>query len=195
MPRSVWRRVLREMLHCTSRVSSPCAANSSWHHDRANRPRSSARGSMSTTYAPGNPVSVNTIRASLLLHRPDADVLDLRGLRHRQRVQHHGGNVLGAKTGVRIVGAPLHVVHLGLHRRRGPAWKHADDAHAVAMHFLAQAVGERPGGMLGRAVLADARAGDEAGARIDEDDLAAGVSQYGATKHAARALADSLREE
>src|ERR1700741_5569155 len=104
------------MLHCTRRVWSPCAPNSSSHQDRANSPRSSMRGSMSTTYAPGSPVSLNTIAASLLLHRPDADVLHLRGVRQRQGVQHDGRDVLGPEARLRVKGASLHFVNLGLHR-------------------------------------------------------------------------------
>src|SRR5579859_4257736 len=52
MPRSVRRRVFRDRLDWGKPVGRPCAANSRSQKARAKKPRSSLRGSRSTTYAP-----------------------------------------------------------------------------------------------------------------------------------------------
>src|SRR5262245_5699937 len=58
MPRTVPRRRFRDMLDCTNGAGSPWAANSRWHHSRANEPRSSLCGAVSSSKAPANGVSL-----------------------------------------------------------------------------------------------------------------------------------------
>src|SRR5579883_143219 len=70
MPRSVPARRLRERLHCGNRTGRPCAANSCSQKQRAKKPRSSARGSSSTTYAPGSRACSNRIAAPVRSVRP-----------------------------------------------------------------------------------------------------------------------------
>jgi hypothetical protein len=59
-PAQVPALVLNDTLHCTSRVSSPCASNSCWHQARAKNPRSSLTGWRSMTNAPRNGVSTKS---------------------------------------------------------------------------------------------------------------------------------------
>src|SRR6185437_10773387 len=54
---------LRALLICEALQSSPALANSSTHHWRAKKPRSSRRGSISTMMTPGRLVSVKIIAA------------------------------------------------------------------------------------------------------------------------------------
>src|SRR3954453_20440503 len=66
MPRTDPRRRLYDTLTWAKSGFSPWAANSRGHHTRAKNPRSSTRGSSSTTKTPGSSVGVN--RTS---HHPD----------------------------------------------------------------------------------------------------------------------------
>src|SRR5688500_4424659 len=50
------------MLHCSRAGSSPRAANSSLHQERAKKPRSSAIGSRSTMKTPGSSAGVKITR-------------------------------------------------------------------------------------------------------------------------------------
>src|SRR5262245_17624663 len=50
------------MLVCATRASKPCSSNSRMQKARAKKPRSSPRGSMSTTKAPARGVEVNRMR-------------------------------------------------------------------------------------------------------------------------------------
>src|SRR5260370_9541156 len=113
------------------------------------------------------------------LHRTDADVGDFGGAWQAKRVCNHLRDVLRLHQRVRVVGAAFLLEKLRDAGRCGAARVNAEDADAVGVHFVAQAVCDGAKRVLSGGKLSGTGGRAESRGRIDEYDLAFAFAQKG----------------